>query len=158
MNTKALAGVGAVAAIGGLVVTLRLLAPAGVSALAIAPDAAWADWPPDASMVVGCYVGPSVFTSYCTLATSTGYVEEPATLIPLDGGAWTLGAVRSPSCWCASDAGACLLSDGGAAPGGTIDPHQWGTPTGPGCLRRPCIELSSTGAFENTGAPAGCAP
>lgn len=56
----------------------------------------------------------------------------------------------TPDCICASDAGPCLLPDGGPLGAGT---YPGGTATGAGCLARPCLEWSGASA-----APQGCAP
>jgi hypothetical protein len=56
----------------------------------------------------------------------------------------------TPDCICASDAGPCLLPDGGQLGAGT---YAAGTATGVGCAARPCLEFSGYSA-----APAGCAP
>lgn len=56
----------------------------------------------------------------------------------------------TPGCICASDAGPCLLPDGGPLGSGT---YASGTATGAGCLARPCVEWSGLSA-----APAGCQP
>jgi hypothetical protein len=161
--TKTVAGVGAAAALTGLVVTLRLLAPSGVSvgvdggAQASAVSPVWSTWDAGTSMQVGCYVGPSVLASYCTYVDAGGvYFEQPVMLMPADGGTWMMGAARQPSCWCASDAGPCELADGGVPPQGSNDPKLWGPGVGSGCLPRACNELSSK-AGENTSAPQGCA-
>lgn len=144
-------GAATAAAIGGFI----LLAPSAPLQL---PDGGTFDgsyfafYIPDGGAVIsapGC--------TWCTVATPNGYVEQQVQ--------WTdagpiFASTRAFSCWCASDAGACTLPDGGPAPRtGTMDPAIFGVPTGPGCLRRACMENSSDpGTTSWTGAPPGCAP
>lgn len=106
------------------------------------PDGGPWDLAPDASVSAGCN------GSVCEVATGTGYVEYAELA---DGG---LGAQQPFSCICASGAGACAFSDGGAVPlTGTYNPTTWGAMSGPGCIQRPCLERAGW-----TGAPQGCAP
>jgi len=119
------------------------------------PDAAWVQLPADGgNVLVSCYVGPTALSSYCVLATPTGYVEQGVLMVQPDGG-MLLGSLKAqPSCVCADDSGTCLFADGGPVPQtGTYDPKVYGAMTGAGCHARACMEI---GGFS--GAPQGCVP
>ncbi len=69
----------------------------------------------------------------------------PVTTTSLQAGADTPDVFR---CACRMDAGLCVIDnpDGGATPigaprGRTLKPGEWGV-AGPGCLRKPCVELA----------------
>lgn len=114
------------------------------------PDGGVTPFNPDGSVpAVIISALPAVF-GHCTVALPTGGYSEVTCNILGDGGVQLGATPLTFSCICASDAGPCLLSDGGQLGSGTYDSA---TATGVGCLSRPCVELSGW-----PGAPAGCAP
>lgn len=107
-------------------------------------------WPvaPDAGVF---FIGiPPSTVGQVDVVTPTGY--ERVTYALLGDGGVLLGTTPLPfTCACASDAGACLFSDGGQVP--LTGSYAASAVSGPGCQLRPCTELAGW-----TGAPGGCAP